>query len=341
MAVSFLSLLLSAGGAQAVDYFWDFAGPGDWNNGANWSPVGPPSGGFLNNAWINNGGVATISADIPDLGDIHVGAGAGSVGTLNQTGGSTVAGLGWMWVGQGGGWGAYNLSGGTQNKGQLFIGHSNGTGELNVSNTGTIVNNSLQVGVTGGSGQVTMTGGAIHTGTMNLVNGAFDMTGGVLSATTYIGDLTQDGGTTSPGSSPGLMTINGNYSLNGGDLFIELAGLTAGTEYDQLAVAGDVSLAGGLTLSLLPGFMPTVGDIFTIIDNQGPNPVSGNFLEGTLISAGGYDFDIDYTGGDGNDVMLTVAGTTARVPVPGVLVLLITGLAAAAYARHRGPASLA
>jgi hypothetical protein len=140
------------------------------------------------------------------------------------------------------------------------------------------------------------------------------MTGGVFSATNFIGNLAQNGGSTSPGSSPGTMTVTGNYSLNSGDLLMELDGLTPGTGHDQLIVTGDVSLAGALTLSL--GFTPSFGDMFEIIDNQGANPVSGMFTQGSSISAGGFTFGINYAAGDGNDVVLTV------VPEPAGLALM-------------------
>ena len=95
----------------------------------------------------------------------------------------------------------------------------------------------------------------------------------------------------------------------------------------------DNQLAGGLTLSLLPGFTPLLGDVFTIIDNMGVNPVSGGFLEGMSISVDGFGFDIDYMGGDGNDVVLTLV--SSAVPAPGVVLLLLAGLAVVFRAKRR------
>jgi hypothetical protein len=142
-----------------------------------------------------------------------------------------------------------------------------------------------------------------------------------------MGNLTQAGGTLSPGDSPGTMTVTGNYSLNSGDLAVELDGLVAGTGYDQLIVTGNVSLAGDLTLDV--GFTPGVGNMFTIIDNQGTNPVSGMFSQGSSISAGGFLFGINYGGGDGNDVVLTV------VPEPTGLALIAVAAALTWVARRR------
>jgi hypothetical protein len=77
----------------------------------------------------------------------------------------------------------------------------------------------------------------------------------------------------------------------------------------QLVVTGSVSL-GNATLALqLPGdFAPTAGESFTLIDNDGTDPVIGTFKnlpEGALIVDGNKRFTISYVGGDGNDVVLT------------------------------------
>jgi hypothetical protein len=96
---------------------------------------------------------------------------------------------------------------------------------------------------------------------------------------------------------------------------VELGGLTAGTEYDQLAVTGTVALGGALNVSLISSFPPQFDDVFAIIDNDGSDPVIGTFdglPEGALVSAGAAQFQISYVGGDGNDVVLTASN---RPPV--------------------------
>jgi fibronectin-binding autotransporter adhesin len=562
--LSVITLALSATPAGAVDFQWNVAGPADWNVGTNWNPEGPPSGGNGDHGFVNNGGTAVISADIPDIQDIFVGNGAGTSGTLNQTGGTVHGGAGaqngWTFVGQNGGTGTYNLSGGTSDNERLYIGRLGGTGTANISGTGlaqwattngagefvvgidagsmgtanmsgtgrvntglvlfgvggaagnfaignlamsgdssitsggnvelqngtysvtdnavidagnevwvgqatgrsaTLNQNSgvveantwIAIGRAGSTGVVNLSGdaamrklvvddgnpatisnseasfivlaglGTNGSGTLNVMDAAtvesdngmvlgedsnnsgvvnqsggtvtlhdwtprvdpnqpigvslvvgnrqqdgdqntgnnaynlsggtlnaetivlnagrfiktggvlnftsFEMNGGTLSADTFNGDLNQNGGTVSPGASPGTMTITGDYSLNSGDLFIELDGLAAGTQYDQLIVTGDVSLAGDLTLDV--GFSPSLGDMFTIINNQGTNPVSGMFSQGSSISAGGFLFGINYGGGDGNDVVLTV------VPEPStaLLGLVMTGLITIAVQRRQ------
>ena len=111
---------------------------------------------------------------------------------------------------------------------------------------------------------------------------------------------------------------------------VELGGNAAGTGYDQAAVTGTVSLAGAnLDLALINGFDPDTGDSFTILANDGTDAIGGTFAglaQGATFLAGDQRFQISYTGGDGNDVVLTA------IAMPGVRVLegntlVITGTA--------------
>ena len=73
-------------------------------------------------------------------------------------------------------------------------------------------------------------------------------------------------GTVSPGSSPGIITVDGDYTQESlGSLAIELGGTTAGTDYDQLAVTGAVTFGGTLDVSLIPDFTPTADQSFMIM----------------------------------------------------------------------------
>jgi hypothetical protein len=56
------------------------------------------------------------------------------------------------------------------------------------------------------------------------------------------------------------------------------------------------------------GFHSDIGKRFTIVDNDGTDPVSGTFNglpQGTTLLIGSANFQITYHGGDGNDVVLT------------------------------------
>ena len=107
-------------------------------------------------------------------------------------------------------------------------------------------------------------------------------------------------------------------SISDGNFNVLLNGTTAGTDYAQLNVTGSVYSYGNLNVSLGGGYTPTVGDTYMIIKNDGTDAVSGTFdglAEGATINVGGYDFQISYVGGTGNDVVLkAITGTPDTTP---------------------------
>jgi autotransporter-associated beta strand protein len=111
------------------------------------------------------------------------------------------------------------------------------------------------------------------------------------------------------GASPGILTC-GNLNPSGsgsGIVGFELNGTTPGSGHDQLDVRGTVNLTG-LTLQGTLGFASSLSNQFVLIRNDGADPVVGNFNglpSGNSLSLGGESFRISYTGGDGNDVVLT------------------------------------
>jgi hypothetical protein len=114
-------------------------------------------------------------------------------------------------------------------------------------------------------------------------------------------------------------------TLNASTIFrADLNGLSPGNGYEQLQVTGTVTL-GGASLAVGLGFDPPVGSTFTIINNDGADPVVGAFNslpEGAILMAGGKPLRISYAGGSGNDVVLT------RISPPSTLTSLtnlITG----------------
>ena len=82
-----------------------------------------------------------------------------------------------------------------------------------------------------------------------------------------------NGGSGSPGNSPGTFTIVGDYTqLPSGNLRIELASPAAS---DLLAVSGQVALDGTLTVARLGGYVPSPADRFTILESG--QPIIGSF----------------------------------------------------------------
>ena len=126
-------------------------------------------------------------------------------------------------------------------------------------------------------------------------------------------------GAVSPGTSPGKLTTK-NFTNNAtATLALELNGTVAGVSYDQLDVTGTVKLGGALQLSRGAG--TPANSTFTIIKNDGADAVNGTFAglaQGAQVTAGGAKFQISYTGGDGNDVVLTQVATATNALMTSV-----------------------
>jgi hypothetical protein len=76
----------------------------------------------------------------------------------------------------------------------------------------------------------------------------------------FLGDLR-------PGNSPAALTFANNIGFGPtATTTIELGGLSAGAQYDQILVTGDLSLDGALQVSLINGFTPSAGQSFKILD---------------------------------------------------------------------------
>ena len=113
------------------------------------------------------------------------------------------------------------------------------------------------------------------------------------------------GGHIAPGSSPGRLTVQGDFVLSNDTVRVELNGATPGSGYDQIRVNGGVML-GSSQLELALGFTPAPDETFIIISNDGVDPVQGTFLgrpQGSYFNSGDTIFYIEYNSGeDDNDV---------------------------------------
>jgi len=166
---------------------------------------------------------------------------------------------------------------------------------------GSTINNA---GVATWAGTVAGGAGATinNTGTLSVANNSrinFTNTGVQL--------LLKNQGTLNLGA-PGLFGTSGKFQQTAtGRLNLKLGGLAAGTQHDQLQIGEDAALAGILDVQLVNGFVPAVGNAFTVIKNTA-GPVSGIFTglaQGGVTTIGGQTFLVNYNGGDGNDVVLT------------------------------------
>jgi hypothetical protein len=102
------------------------------------------------------------------------------------------------------------------------------------------------------------------------VNGAYTQTGTLFGSGTITANTTSSG-QVFPGANgaAGTLTVNGNYTQStAGTLNIDIGGLNAGSQYDQVNLgSGNVaSLRGTLNFKFINGFTPSLGQSFTIMN---------------------------------------------------------------------------
>jgi autotransporter-associated beta strand protein len=207
-----------------------------------------------------------------------------------------------------------------------------GTRTITVSNTalttlsGAISQSTTGLGLTKAgvgtlvlSGVNTYTGATTVSGGTLLVNGTQAGSavtvnnGATLGGSGTAGAVTvNSGGTLLPGSGASQTAVLGTGSLalaSGATFSIIVNGASAGSGYDQANVTGTVNVTGStLSLTIGAGFTPAVGESFTLINNDGTDAVVGTFnglAQGATFTVGGETFQINYQGGDGNDVVVT------------------------------------
>jgi hypothetical protein len=150
-----------------------------------------------------------------------------------------------------------------QHAGVLKLGATAGSnGQLQVNSGWLEVADTIVVGAHAtGEGKLTLGGGAVK---------AEEVVVGFLGQLTGSGTLTANvtnGGAVLPGSSPGTLTIAGDYTqISDGVLSIDLA--SAGS-FDKLVVNSNVQLAGLLEVNLLGGYEPALGATFDVLDWTG------------------------------------------------------------------------
>jgi autotransporter-associated beta strand protein len=147
-------------------------------------------------------------------------------------------------------------------------------------------------------------------------------TGGTLGGHGAVGVIGDLSGHIQPGTyAPGLLKCGGFLTQSPANrLHIEINGTTPGVNCDQLDVAGAVSLMGG-TLQLAMNFSGAVSNEYVIIKNDGADAVTGTFMglpQDATFTNQGVVFQIDYQGGDGNDVVLIQQSLEAGPQMGGV-----------------------
>lgn len=206
----------------------------------------------------------------------------------------------------------------TINGGTLLVNNTSGSG---IGTGNVVVGNGTGLnGTLGGTGKINF--GAIAN--MVMVNANSNISPGMNTNTLNPGVLTITGTqntTAVVGSSTLNLASGSNYVLEIGS---SAAAPVAGTDYDQINLIGTASIAGSnLNISLVAGYNAPIGTQYTILNNDAADAVLGTFAQGAVASASGMQFTINYAGGDGNDIVLTLAA----VPEPSTYAMFAVGFA--------------
>jgi T5SS/PEP-CTERM-associated repeat protein len=154
------------------------------------------------------------------------------------------------------------------------------------------------------------------TGMMAVGSGAFGPAGsvrvsdgGILSGYGRVQGkvIVGSGGKIYPGNSPGVLTIEGSYKQDAGSTYSAEIGGTGAGDFDQINLTGAGSLGGTLSVRLVNGFTPSIGQTFPLLK---ASSVTGAFASISPPSQAGIALTSDATG-----VTATITSVVAGAPV--------------------------
>lgn len=298
--------------------------------------VGSTTSLFASNATaVLNLGGGTFDATSVIAGETAGSTGAGTLtGTINVSGGTLTAGTMRL---------ANNISGSMATRGNLNV---SGTGAVNVTGDLTMgVRTSATVTPT-----VTVSGGTLTVGG-NLAEGSgagvnivstVNLSGGVIDMTK--GDIVVDTFNFTGGALKNAGSFTGNLNAqNAASIGFDAVDGT----FSAMALTGVLTLGASsdLSLTLASDFTPVSG--FTLVSNDGVDSVAGTFStinggafgEGNSFSltnnTGTYNFTLNYSGGDGNDLTLALSMIPEPSTYAAVLGALVLGAVAVRRNRNR------
>ena len=206
---------------------------------------------------------------------------------------------------------------GSNNLSTTFSGTIQDTGSISKIGTGTLT----LTGANSYSGSTTVTSGILlvnnisgsgtGTGAVSVNAGTLGGSGNIAGAVT-VGTNSGAGAFLAPSKGvqkPATLTIQGALTLNDDSTFIYK--LETGRSASDEVIANGVTIDNGAKFSLRPSGNNalTTGQVFTVINNRAATPIVGTFhnlKDGKIIVVNGSNLQASYTGGDGNDLTLTV-----------------------------------
>jgi hypothetical protein len=215
-------------------------------------------------AGITSGGILNLNGHTLNAGVLYLGAGRyqviGGLATLDRGSGGSVV-LGSIDV----------------NSGNTFTLEAvdNLSASIRVADAGSALILNRNVAMSGSADVVDHGILDVHGHVLSSGGSTSLLTGGQLTGNgEIVGAIHNISGVIAPGESAGVLSVVGNYDQqDDGVLRIELGGtdnsIPLSAEFDQLIVDGTASLGGQLSVSLLPSFSPSVGDVFPIVTATG------------------------------------------------------------------------
>jgi fibronectin-binding autotransporter adhesin len=206
---------------------------------------------------------------------------------------------------------------GTNNLSTTFSGTIQDTGSISKIGTGTLTltgENTYAGGTIVSRGILlvsNITGSGTGTGAISVDAGTLGGSGIIAGAIT-VGTNSGTGAFLAPSKGvkkPSTITIQGALTLNDDSTYIYKLD-TKGSVSD-VVVANGVTIDSGAKFSLRPSGNNalTLGQVFTAINNTAATAIAGTFHnlpEGKFLIVNGSNLQASYTGGDGNDLTLTV-----------------------------------
>ncbi len=284
---------------------------------------------FLAGDWENNGeikqsgGVLQIERS-GTLGNIETTAGQVSIlgdTTILDASGVTLGGTASMLIDQGG---TVSIASGRTLNINNLLQMPNGNGTILMDNA-LLTHGQKTLNLNGGniegSGQIFVGNKGLNLGvdgTMAGTSASKPLTvwghlrgSGTLDNVTIYGDL-------NVGNSPGTIEADGLTLTSACTLEMELGGLLAGAEHDQIILDGLLTLDGVLDVDWYNNFEAILGDSFTLFAMENGASIAGQFNEILLPSFSDPSLSWDTSG-------LYTAGTISVVPEPTTLALLLAG----------------
>ncbi len=151
------------------------------------------------------------------------------------------------------------------------------------------------------------------TGIVHVESNSLSFTGGGSSSGAWVADpgTVLDFGVGAVTLTPICSITADSLDLEPATLTVQISGPTPGAGLPSITVTNTAAIGGQLNLDLRNGFAPSLGEAFTLINNQGSAPINGTFdglPEGATVRSGPYGFTITYAGGaSGNSVVLTLS----------------------------------